>query len=51
MGATTSKVIRAARIPRKFVRYNANKALMDSRYEGLFPEADMKPAVMSGVRR
>ncbi|MDN5759125.1 MAG: class 1b ribonucleoside-diphosphate reductase subunit beta [Tomitella sp.] len=36
---------------KKFLRYNANKALMNLGYEGLFPkdEADVNPAILSAL--
>ena len=36
---------------KKFLRYNANKALMNMGYEGMFPkdETDVDPAILSAL--
>lgn len=33
-----------------YVRYNANKALMNVGFEGMFPEEEVNPVVMNGIR-
>ena len=33
-----------------YVRYNANKALMNIGLEPMFPEEDVNPIVMNGIR-
>jgi ribonucleoside-diphosphate reductase beta chain len=33
-----------------YVRYNANKALMNVGFESMFPEEEVNPIVMNGIR-
>ncbi|HWL13945.1 MAG TPA: ribonucleotide-diphosphate reductase subunit beta, partial [Ureibacillus sp.] len=33
-----------------YVRYNANKALMNVGFEAMFPEEEVNPIVMNGIR-
>ena len=35
---------------RAYVRYNANKALMNVGFEAMFPEEEVNPIVMNGIR-
>ena len=35
---------------KKYVRYNANKALMNLGLDTMFPEEEINPVVMNGIR-